>query len=83
MIYTRVGGPLLALVAVVSLTAAAPPPPTPMSADPEATVADEFVVRGRLPGPAWWKVSRGDSKVYVLGMPGARACGVAAGHRPH
>ena len=77
MIYTRVGGPLLALVAVVSLTAAAPPPPTPMSADPEATVADEFVVRGRLPGPAWWKVSRGDSKVYVLGMPGALPKGMA------
>ena len=59
--------PLLAALALAGLTAAAPPPP----ADPEAQVVDEFVVRGRLPGPAWWMASRGESKVFILGMPGA------------
>ena len=58
---------LLAALALIGLAAAAPPLP----ADPEAQVADEFVVRGRLPGPAWWTASRGDSKVFILGMPGA------------
>ena len=67
MVSSRAAKGLLAALALVSLTAAAPPPP----ADPEASVADEFVVRGRLPGPAWWKVSHGDSKVFILGMPGA------------
>jgi len=62
----------LAVLAMAVLTAAAPP-----TVDPEATVADEFVVRGRLPGPAWWKVSRGESKVFVLGMPGALPKGMA------
>ena len=62
-----------AALAFVGLTAAAAPPPV----DPEANVADEFVVHGRLPGPAWWKVSRGDSKVFVLGMPGALPKGMA------
>jgi hypothetical protein len=56
-----------AALAIVCLTAEAPSP----TADPEANLAYEFVVHGRLPGPAWWKVSRGDSKVFVLGMPGA------------
>lgn len=37
--------------------------------DPEAEIQGEVVVTARLPGPAWWKVSDGDSAVYILGMP--------------
>jgi len=44
--------------------APAPPPP-----DPDATLVEELVVVGRLPGPAWWRVSDGDTTVYVLGAP--------------
>ena len=39
--------------------------------DVEATTVEELVVRARLPGPAWWRVSDADSTVYVLGMPDA------------
>ncbi len=37
--------------------------------DPDATLVDELVVTARLPGPAWWRVSDGDTTVYVLGTP--------------
>jgi uncharacterized protein YbaP (TraB family) len=30
---------------------------------------EELIVVGRLPGPAWWRVSDGDTTVYVLGAP--------------
>lgn len=39
--------------------------------DPEATVVQEMVVTARAGGPAWWRVSRGASTVYVLGVPEA------------
>lgn len=39
--------------------------------DPEAVLLDELIVEARLPGPAWWKVTDGDSTVYVLGAPNA------------
>ncbi len=39
--------------------------------DPEANVVEELVVNAKLPGPAWWKVSDGDTTVYILGVPGA------------
>lgn len=38
-------------------------------ADPDATLVQELVVTARLPGPAWWRVIKGDSTVYVLGAP--------------
>jgi hypothetical protein len=61
----------LASLAVVALLAAAPAaaqvPLVP--ADPDATLVEELVVTGRLPGPAWWRVSDGDTTVYVLGVP--------------
>lgn len=50
---------------------------TPPSEDVEATPVAELVVRGRLPGPAWWRVSDGDSTVFVLGMPEALPKGMA------
>jgi hypothetical protein len=50
---------------------------TPAVDDVEANTVEELVVRGRLPGPAWWRVSDGDSTVYVLGIPDALPKGMA------
>lgn len=58
---------LAALTAVLAVPARAQAPPVP--ADPDATLVEELVVVGRLPGPAWWRVSDGDTTVYVLGVP--------------
>ena len=61
----------LAYLAVAAILYAAPAaaqvPLTPV--DPDATLVEELVVRGRLPGPAWWRVSDADTTVYVLGVP--------------
>jgi len=48
---------------------AASAPPANATVDPDATLVEELVVTGRLPGPAWWRVTKGDSVVYVLGSP--------------
>ena len=37
--------------------------------DSQANLVEELIVNARLPGPAWWKVSDGDTTVYVMGMP--------------
>ncbi len=37
--------------------------------DSQANLVEELIVNARLPGPAWWKVSDGDTTVYVLGVP--------------
>ncbi|WP_309092414.1 TraB/GumN family protein [Phenylobacterium sp.] len=58
---------LAALAAALALPARAQVPLVP--ADPDATLVEELVVVGRLPGPAWWRVSDGDTTVYVLGVP--------------
>jgi uncharacterized protein YbaP (TraB family) len=44
-------------------------PSRPDPNDPDAVLVEELVVTARLPGPAWWTVSNGTSKVYVLGSP--------------
>lgn len=44
-------------------------PAQPDPNDPDATLVEELVVTARLPGPAWWRVSDGDTTVYVLGAP--------------
>ena len=54
--------------AQVPLIAVAPTP-AQAAADPDATLVEELVVTARLPGPAWWRVSKGDNVVYVLGSP--------------
>lgn len=62
----------VAMVAVIATTASAQVPLTqaaPDPNDPDATLVEELVVTARLPGPAWWRVSDGDSTVYVLGAP--------------
>jgi hypothetical protein len=39
--------------------------------DPEATIVSDLVVVAPTGGPAWWKVSKGDSTVWILGLPPA------------
>jgi hypothetical protein len=39
------------------------------AAPPQAKVVDELVVTARAPGPPWWRVSKGDSTVWILGVP--------------
>jgi len=58
-------------VGLAAAPAAAQAPVAPPAAidDPDATLVEELVVRGRLPGPAWWRVSDADTTVYVLGVP--------------
>lgn len=34
----------------------------------DAVLVDALVVNARTPGPAWWSVSKGDAKVWVLGV---------------
>ena len=55
---------LLAALALTCGTAGAAP-----IEDPEATVVEALVVQAVEPGPAWWRVSDGDSIVYILGAP--------------
>lgn len=37
--------------------------------DPDAALVEELVVTARYPGPAFWRVSRGEARVWVLGVP--------------
>ncbi len=39
--------------------------------DPQANVVEALVVSAKLPGPAWWRVSDGDTTIYVMGVPSA------------
>ena len=62
----------MAAALAMALPAAAQAPLNPAPADPndpDATLVEELVVTGRLPGPAWWRVSDADTTVYVLGAP--------------
>jgi len=59
---------LAVALGLCALPALAQAPP-PAAEDPDATLVEELVVRGRLPGPAWWRVSDADTTVYVLGVP--------------
>jgi hypothetical protein len=45
--------------------------------DPQANVVEALVVSGKLPGPAWWRVSDADTTIYVLGSPGALPKGMS------
>lgn len=45
--------------------------------DPQANVVEALVVSAKLPGPAWWRVSDGDTTIYVLGTPTALPKGMA------
>lgn len=37
--------------------------------DDEGVVVEELVVTAAQPGPAWWKVSKGESTVFIMGAP--------------
>lgn len=65
----------LVMTAVLAGPAAAQAP-APL-ADPEGTLVEELVVNARLPGPAWWRVSDGDTTIYILGTPSALPKGQA------
>ena len=39
------------------------------SGDPLATLVEGLVVNATAPGPAWWRVSKGEAVVYVMGLP--------------
>ncbi|MFD1190880.1 TraB/GumN family protein [Phenylobacterium conjunctum] len=51
--------------------------PAPPSSDPDAVLVEELVVTARERGPAWWRVSDGDTTVYVLGAPSGMVKGMA------
>lgn len=55
----------LAACLALSLGAAA----QPQMEDPEGTLVEAVVITPRTPGPAWWKVSDGDSVVWILATP--------------
>nr|WP_232792790.1 TraB/GumN family protein [Caulobacter hibisci] len=63
------------ILALAGLTALAAPftaqAQAPAIDDPEANVVEELVVNAKLPGPAWWKVSDGDTTIYIMGIHGA------------
>ena len=62
--------PLALAVGLVAAPAAAQAPAAPpVLDDPDGVLVEELVVRGRLPGPAWWRVTDADTTVYVLGVP--------------
>ncbi|RYF92794.1 MAG: TraB/GumN family protein [Caulobacteraceae bacterium] len=64
---------LLSVMAIWSLTGpGATAQPSPAAGDdPEGTLVEELVISSNLGGPAFWKVSDGDTTVYVLGAPGS------------
>lgn len=65
------------LLAAASVEGAQAQPAALAIDDPEANVVEALVVNARLPGPAWWKVSDGDTTVYVLGVVDSLPKGMA------
>jgi uncharacterized protein YbaP (TraB family) len=59
----------LALIGALAGPVSAQTPTAPQPYDPDSVLVEELVVVGRLPGPAWWRVSNATSTVYVLGSP--------------
>ena len=60
---------LAAVLAIVMAPLSAAAEGAPPPGDPEAAVVQELIVTARLPGPAWWRVGKGESAVWVLGVP--------------
>jgi hypothetical protein len=65
----------LALVAALALAPLAAH--AQVADDPEANLVEALVVNAKLPGPAWWRVSDGDTTIYVLGTLAALPKGLA------
>jgi uncharacterized protein YbaP (TraB family) len=69
-VLNRLAALALALgLSALPASAQTPAPGAPAVEDPDAALVEELVVRGRLPGPAWWRVTDADTTVYVLGVP--------------
>ena len=66
---------ILACTALAQDTTALTPAPIE-----DATLVDSLVVKGTRPGPAFWKVSDGDSTVWVMGVPAALPKGTTWKH---
>jgi hypothetical protein len=62
----RIG--LFAAALALSATPALAQTPPPVLDDPEANVVEALVVAAKLPGPAWWRISDGDTTIYMLGV---------------
>ncbi len=58
---------LLAIFGFSTVTAAQAPPSAPLANPNESAVVQELLVIGRRPGPALWRVTRGDSEVVIVG----------------
>jgi len=54
----------VALIAAMTVLAT----PLAAAAQSGSALVEELVVNARTPGPAWWSVSKGDAKVWVLGL---------------
>jgi hypothetical protein len=65
--------PLVALgvAATVALTLGRPVPlaAQDLPPDPDEALVEELVVTARYPGPAFWRITRGEARVWVLGVP--------------
>jgi hypothetical protein len=53
-------------LAMAAQAGAQPRPAAP--ADPEANVVEALVITARRPAPAWWRVKKGGSEVWILGV---------------
>ena len=62
---------VLAVIVAVALLAPAAATAQTQSAidDPEANLLAELIVIAPTEGPAWWRVSKGDSVVWIMAMP--------------
>lgn len=60
---------VLLLTAVLASTAAPALGQTAAPADDPNAIVEELVVTARYPGPAFWRVSDGDSEVWILAVP--------------
>ena len=62
---------VLAVIVAVALLAPAAATAQTQSAidDPEANLLAELIVIAPIEGPAWWRVSKGDSVVWIMAMP--------------
>lgn len=57
-----------ALAALAMGGLALPAAAQPGLGDPEANIVEELVVRAIEPGPAWWRVTDGDTTVWIMAV---------------
>ncbi|MDB5438172.1 MAG: hypothetical protein JWM33_599 [Caulobacteraceae bacterium] len=65
--------PLAAAAALIVALSASPALPAPAPAPTDdgqiPDLVSALVIQATAPGPAWWKVTRGDAVVWILGTP--------------